>query len=77
MAETTTGRFTTPEDTTELETRAFLAINEVDSLEHLMLEWSEILREFRAAGIPMPLAIEARFRERRQALSRGRYWWTR
>jgi hypothetical protein len=77
MAETKTGRFTTPEDTTELETRALLAINEAQSLELLMLEWSEILREFRAADIPMPLAIEARFRERQRALSRGRHWWTR
>lgn len=77
MAETKTGRFTTPEDTTELETRAFLAVNEAQSLELLMLEWAEILAAFRAAGISMQLAIEARFRERQQALSRGRHWWTR
>ena len=70
-------RLALPEETIELETRAYLAINEAQSLELLMLEWSEILREFRAADIPMPLAIEARFRERRQALSRGRHWWTR
>jgi len=70
-------RLAHPEDTTDLEARAFLAINEAQSLELLMLEWSEILRAFRDAGVAMPLAIEARFRERRRALSRGRHWWTR
>jgi hypothetical protein len=69
-------RLAHPDSTTALEASALLAINEAQSFEHLVLEWSEIVIAFRAADADIPSSIKARFLERRASLSRYQHWWT-
>jgi recombination protein RecT len=63
-----TRRTTDPQDTTDLEARALAAINESGSSEDLGQAWHGIRAEFREFDIDIPLAIEARYHDRREAL---------
>lgn len=61
-----------PADTAPLEARALEAISEAGSSADLAQAWSGIRAEFRAAAADVPLAIEARWHDRREVLeSRG------
>ena len=57
-----------PADTAALEARAIEAISQAGDSEGLAATWSGIRAEFRAAGADIPIAIEARWHERREAL---------
>lgn len=58
-----------PEDTTDLEARALDAIAGCESAEQLEATWSGIRGEFRQARAEIPLAVEARYHDRREALA--------
>jgi hypothetical protein len=57
-----------PEDTTALEARALTAINESGDVATLAEAWSGIKAEYREQEAEIPLAIEARYHDRREAL---------
>jgi recombination protein RecT len=63
-----TRRTAEPQDTTALEARALTAINESGRGEDLAQAWNGIRAEFRELDIDVPLAIEARYHTRREAL---------
>jgi recombination protein RecT len=58
-----------PEDSTELESRAIAAIAATESSAELEHVWQGIVAEFRVARVDLPLSIEARTHDRREALS--------
>jgi recombination protein RecT len=60
-----------PEDTTDLEARAIAAISEAATPDQLADVWSGIRAEFRELEADLSLAIEARYHDRREALSQG------
>lgn len=59
---------TQPEDTSDLEARALDAIAEAGDLAQLEQAWSGIRIEFRRAGADVPLSVESRYHDRREAL---------
>jgi hypothetical protein len=59
-----------PEDTTELEARSLVAIGDAQTAGQLVDTWNGIRSEFRALEAEIPLAIEARYHDRREALNR-------
>lgn len=57
-----------PEDTTDLEARAIEAIGGADSSETLEQVWAGVRAEFRQARAEIPLSVESRYHDRREAL---------
>jgi recombination protein RecT len=58
-----------PDDTSELEARALEALGSADALEQLETTWRGVRAEFRQARADLPIAVEARYQDRREALS--------
>ncbi len=58
-----------PEDTTDIEARAIEALGEASDVEQLEAAWAGIRAEFRKARADVPLTVESRYHDRREALA--------
>jgi len=58
-----------PADTSDLEARAIEAIAEADSIERVAAVWVGIRAEFQKVKADIPLSLEARYNDRREALA--------
>jgi phage RecT family recombinase len=61
-----------PEDSAALEAQAIEALADCGSLDVLTETWSGIRAEFRRAGFDLPLSVESRYHDRREALAQSR-----